>query len=504
MKNDQNARDQSSVNRACSSAASSSTSARATSTETTPVLATKETPSEVPTGAGSESTSEMDADLAADFRLKLTKKGKSYESAVVDKPDPMLEDVNMAQMFARRSSSGRKPRPAAWLAAAVGDELEKTSKQLEEMGEQLPLRDVVSYEAEMERACEEEEAELLRQANKKKGKDRIGPPPVRSKMESEECELAMLMEMYAHPACGPSSHKNFDFHPKLLVLFDQTIYLSQLLHIDLHKRFPGGWNRFVVQVADSSFKIDLIMIVQVAILRFVKLPIDSDLFYFPYLGVFVRNITNFPHNSNVEGGILADEMGLGKTVEILSLILSHSPERSPKVAQNKASPEKTNETCPMEKLVYSSAAGCSESESMPPPRKRRRYDSSKKPNKKLCVACTSCSDLYRREEVYWKEQFDAECKQFVCPVCIADSEMFFDISATLIVVPEALLHQWYEEIQRLCKGLAVNICLDESQLVASKVKAAAKMCSMLRSSKRWCVTGTPLATSVNGMRLFLF
>lgn len=52
MKNDQNARDQSSVNRACSSAASSSTSARATSTETTPVLATKETPSEVPTGAG--------------------------------------------------------------------------------------------------------------------------------------------------------------------------------------------------------------------------------------------------------------------------------------------------------------------------------------------------------------------------------------------------------------------------------------------------------------------
>lgn len=141
------------------------------------MLATKETPSEVPTGAGSESTSEMDADLAADFRLKLTKKGKSYESAVVDKPDPMLEDVNMAQMFARRSSSGRKPRPAAWLAAAVGDELEKTSKQLEEMGEQLPLRDVVSYEAEMERACEEEEAELLRQANKKKGKDRIGPPP---------------------------------------------------------------------------------------------------------------------------------------------------------------------------------------------------------------------------------------------------------------------------------------------------------------------------------------
>lgn len=53
------------------------------------------------------------------------------------------------------------------------------------MGEQLPLRDVVSYEAEMERACEEEEAELLRQANKKKGKDRIGPPPGNQFKDSE-------------------------------------------------------------------------------------------------------------------------------------------------------------------------------------------------------------------------------------------------------------------------------------------------------------------------------
>ncbi|KAK6035498.1 hypothetical protein COOONC_26997 [Cooperia oncophora] len=49
--------------------------------------------------------------------------------------------------------------------------------------------------------------------------------------------------------------------------------------------------------------------------------------------------------------------------------------------------------------------------------------------------------------------------------------------------------------------LAVNfwrICLDESQLVASKVKAAAKMCSMLKSRYRWCVTGTPMSNSVNG------
>ncbi|KJH51025.1 JmjC domain protein [Dictyocaulus viviparus] len=117
---------------------------------------------------------ESDSEIPIDFRIKLTKKGKSYESSVIEKPDPMLEDVNMTQMFARRSSSGRQPRPAAWLAAAVGlDELEKTSKRLEESGEQFALREPILYDAEMERACEEEEAELLREEKRKKGKNKM-------------------------------------------------------------------------------------------------------------------------------------------------------------------------------------------------------------------------------------------------------------------------------------------------------------------------------------------
>ncbi|KAJ1374567.1 hypothetical protein KIN20_037274 [Parelaphostrongylus tenuis] len=118
-------------------------------------------------------SAELDSEIPV---IKLTKKGRSYASHVVEKPDPMLEDVNMTQMFARRSSSGRQPRPAAWLAAAVGlDELEKTSKLLEESGEQFALREPISYDAEMERACEEEEAELLREENRKKKNKRIEP-----------------------------------------------------------------------------------------------------------------------------------------------------------------------------------------------------------------------------------------------------------------------------------------------------------------------------------------
>ncbi|EYB89571.1 hypothetical protein Y032_0230g2966 [Ancylostoma ceylanicum] len=133
--------------------------------------------SEPISSTGTESSADSHDETPIDFRLKLTKKGKNYASSVVEKPDPMLEDVNMTQMFARRSSSGRKPRPAAWLAEAVGlDELEKTAKQLEEQGEQMPEREIVTYDTEMELACEEEERNLLREERaKKKGKVVVGP-----------------------------------------------------------------------------------------------------------------------------------------------------------------------------------------------------------------------------------------------------------------------------------------------------------------------------------------
>ncbi|VDM71162.1 unnamed protein product [Strongylus vulgaris] len=118
----------------------------------------------------------LDDEAPLDIRLKIVKKGKNYASSVVEKPDPMLEDVNMTQMFARRSSSGRQPRPSAWLAEAVGlDELQKTAKKLEEKGEQLPEREVVTYDTEMQLACEEEERNLLREERAKKKGKVVGP-----------------------------------------------------------------------------------------------------------------------------------------------------------------------------------------------------------------------------------------------------------------------------------------------------------------------------------------
>ncbi|XGW30737.1 hypothetical protein V3C99_009586 [Haemonchus contortus] len=323
----------------------------------------------------------------------------------------------------------------------------------------------------------------------------------------------------------------------------------------------------------------------------VKLPIDlTSLYYFPYLGLFVRDLHMSPCAQDIRGGILADEMGLGKTVELLSLILSHTPENTPQqYAQHNGTMEGTSSSycdgsvdCEVRaciEYIVSTIVAAEESEDLGPPKKRFCDSSAVKARSTVAgcsksqsssaqgVSCEICTVEFQKTVVHWSSKLDALPIRFVCPVCIADRGMTFEISATLIVVPEALLHQWFEEIRRHCKKdvvvdvyygvgvegykhpaylnscdivlctyetfqkeiyynpsslrswktqfstagrtqnfpsplLAVNfwrICLDESQLVASKVKAAAKMCSLLKSRYRWCVTGTPMSNSVNDL-----
>ncbi|WKY03622.1 hypothetical protein Q1695_004962 [Nippostrongylus brasiliensis] len=303
------------------------------------------------------------------------------------------------------------------------------------------------------------------------------------------------------------------------------------------------------------------------LLRFVKLPTEPALFLFPCLGIFVRNIENVPIEPYFGGGILADEMGLGKTVEVLGLVLTHTRDSAPPalnedLQEERPGPSQTR----LSDLVFASATDPSEAPDLPPPRKRMCVDGTTEPGRKgrVFIPCDRCGVHYRKSEVHWSETLVSQKEQFHCASCIVESDMIFDVSATLIVVPEALLHQWYEEIRRLCSDIAVDIyygvgvegykhpiyldtknvilctyetlqkeihynpdslrtmkrgrqattqispspllainfwriCLDESQLVASKVRAAAKMCSLLRSRFRWCVTGTPLSTSVNDL-----
>ncbi|KAL6739926.1 hypothetical protein Aduo_013323 [Ancylostoma duodenale] len=315
------------------------------------------------------------------------------------------------------------------------------------------------------------------------------------------------------------------------------------------------------------------------LLRVITLPEDDDIQYFPCLGIFVRcSSDQIPFTDEVQGGILADEMGLGKTVELLALILSNTQDvqKTRSEGENK---EESNDSAvcqsPTDKdvaatleFLTSSVVAMADTGYLSPPKKRfRSAFPNTKTNRQDSVACSMCSVKYNMREIHWLREYEQEGRLFTCPQCIEDNNMDFDVSATLIIVPESLLHQWYEEIRRHCKDevvvdiyygvgtegykhpvyintcnivlctyetlqkeifyvpwnspskelrkrprgniekhpsplLAVNflrICLDESQLVESKVKAAAKMCSLLRARNHWCVSGTPLSKSVNDL-----
>uniref|UniRef100_A0A1I7XD70 Uncharacterized protein n=1 Tax=Heterorhabditis bacteriophora TaxID=37862 RepID=A0A1I7XD70_HETBA len=104
----------------------------------------------------------------SDFSLKLTKKGNKYTSAVVEKSSPIVNGVQLAHMFAYRSSSGRTPRPSKWLDHAAGEEIKRKTLELEAAGMMNKPREPITYDAEMERAIAEEEKEFMKETAKKK------------------------------------------------------------------------------------------------------------------------------------------------------------------------------------------------------------------------------------------------------------------------------------------------------------------------------------------------
>ncbi|CAD6196171.1 unnamed protein product [Caenorhabditis auriculariae] len=178
---------------------------------------------------------------------------------------------------------------------------------------------------------------------------------------------------------------------------------------------------------------------------FVEVTTDQEtLYYFQMFGVFCKTSQIDKSILNLTGGILADEMGLGKTVEVIALlttlkmgskveILEDDDENEASVSQANVF-KKSRQREPSEEGIYQRPGSSGEN--------RTTNDYLTTPKRgKPCEECNSYCDV---EKLSWKPSFQGP---FYCPQCITEKPST-EIKTTLIIVPESLTSQWYEELQK--------------------------------------------------------
>ncbi|KXZ52879.1 hypothetical protein GPECTOR_8g26 [Gonium pectorale] len=202
-----------------------------------------------------------------------------------------------------------------------------------------------------------------------------------------------------------------------------------------------------------------------------------ELYVNPYSGALAS--AAFPAPPAVRGGILADEMGLGKTVELLALITANRFDAGAAAAAAEEEAEERNEGDePGAAAGQDGEEGEDEEQPSeggggrkrttapaPPPRRRRR----KRPERVDCPCGLACLDMDDPAvEEYgglwilcdgcnaWMHGACVGVRRsprgaWVCSKCLAEraaETVSEPCGATLIVVPSAILQQWYDEIRR--------------------------------------------------------
>ncbi|PAV83488.1 hypothetical protein WR25_24054 isoform C [Diploscapter pachys] len=89
-------------------------------------------------------------------KFSLERAGEIYQSNL-DAGEPVIHEA--VNMFARKSSSGRQRKPAKWLEAFAGEQIEKEAIKLEEAGNQPTSRPLPVLDAAMAKIYKEEQME---------------------------------------------------------------------------------------------------------------------------------------------------------------------------------------------------------------------------------------------------------------------------------------------------------------------------------------------------------
>ncbi|CAJ0947227.1 unnamed protein product, partial [Mesorhabditis belari] len=188
--------------------------------------------------------------------------------------------------------------------------------------------------------------------------------------------------------------------------------------------------------------------------EFSSIEVQEGIYYFPYCGLFAKQ--RWDIELSLQGGILAEEMGLGKTVELLALISTRNPNNPDPDIIKKNHVKRRREDPIVETVEYlvssvtASIEGDMGIKEMDKIRaktvKGALYYNTQLPNKRknFWLTCVSCYERCCSDRITLPANYDTT--NFKCPTCMIDETV--DAGATLIVVPNSILSQWYEEIRR--------------------------------------------------------